>query len=406
MRVAVLGGGLQGCGTALALSQRGVDVTLFDRNSSLLSRTAIANEGKVHLGYMYAADPSFSTARTMMRGALAFGPFLERYLERPMDSFVTSLPASYVVHRDSQHTVAEVAAYLNETHRLIGEAAQGNKNAYFGFDLTAPLEPWSENDRSAAFDPELAAAVFYTPEVALEPVQLAQAVRERVVGDRKIEVRPERFVTGVARAGKGFTVTSEGNDGPSSEPFDQVVNATWEGRLAIDAQMGLEPGRPWLHRLKYGVGFTLPKNVAAPPSATFISGPFGEVVSYADGLTYLTWYPQCIRGFTSDLTPPLWPTHPEEPLHGEILAGTLAAMAEMVPALRQLSVEALPDARVKGGAIFAWGKTDIYDPRSELHNRYDIGVHTTEGYHSIDPGKLTMAPHFAEVCAARIAGDA
>src|SRR5881628_741066 len=103
MRVAVLGGGLQGCGTALALARRGVDVTMFDRNSALLSRTAVANEGKIHLGYMYAADPTFSTARTMMRGALAFGPFLERYLERSMASFATSFPASYIVHRDSQH---------------------------------------------------------------------------------------------------------------------------------------------------------------------------------------------------------------------------------------------------------------------------------------------------------------
>lgn len=50
MRVAVLGGGLQGCCIALALADRGVEVTLFDRNDDLLSRTAVANEGKIHLG--------------------------------------------------------------------------------------------------------------------------------------------------------------------------------------------------------------------------------------------------------------------------------------------------------------------------------------------------------------------
>src|SRR5665647_1095597 len=68
MRVGILGGGLQGCCVALSLAERGVDVTLFDRNEHLLSRTAVANEGKVHLGYMYASDPSYSTARMMMRG--------------------------------------------------------------------------------------------------------------------------------------------------------------------------------------------------------------------------------------------------------------------------------------------------------------------------------------------------
>lgn len=405
MRVAVLGGGLQGSGTALALSRRGVDVTLYDRNPTLLSRTAVANEGKIHLGYMYAADPSFATARTMMRGALAFGPFLERYLERPMESFATSFPASYIVHRDSQHTVEEVAAYLDETHRLIGEAASGRTDCYFGQDLTAPLRRWTDGDRAAAFDPEIAVAAFTSPEVALEPLQLAEEVRKRVADDPRVELRLGRLVTGVARADDGILIASEGSDGPASERYDQVVNALWEGRLAIDRQMGVEPDRQWLHRLKHGVSFTLPKDADRPPSATFISGPFGEVVSYPGGLTYLTWYPECIKGFSSELTPPHWPTHPAEPLRGQILEGTLSAMAAMVPALRQLSPETLIDARVKGGAIFAWGKTDIYDPQSELHQRYDIGVHSTEGYHSVDPGKLTMAPYFAEICATRIAGD-
>jgi glycine/D-amino acid oxidase-like deaminating enzyme len=405
MRVAVLGGGLQGCGTALALSRRGVDVTLYDRNAALLSRTAVANEGKIHLGYMYAADPTFATARTMMRGALAFGPFLERYLERPMESFATSFPASYLVHRDSQHTVEEVAVYLDETHRLIGEASNGRKDSYFGLDLTAPLRRWTDGDRAAAFDPEIAVAAFYSPEVALEPIQLAAEVRKRVAEEPRIKLRLGRLVTGVSRQGDAIVVTGEGSEGISSEPFDQVVNALWEGRLAIDRQMGLEPDRPWLHRLKHGVSFTLPKDSEPPPSATFISGPFGEVVSYPDGLTYLTWYPECIKGYSSELTPPHWPTHPTDPLRSQILEGTLSAMAEMVPALRRLSPETLLDAKVKGGAIFAWGKTDIYDPNSELHQRYDIGVHSTAGYHSIDPGKLTMAPYFAEVCASRITGS-
>ena len=74
-----------------------------------------------------------------------------------------------------------------------------------------------------------------------------------------------------------------------------------------------------------------------------------------------------------------------------------------MPTLGVLDAENLPEAAVKGGAIVAWGKTDIYDPASELHRRFEIGV-TTEGrYHSIDPGKLTMAPYFAAICAERIA---
>jgi len=50
MRVGVLEGGLQGCCVALTLGERKVDVVLFDKNDALLSRTAVANECKIHLG--------------------------------------------------------------------------------------------------------------------------------------------------------------------------------------------------------------------------------------------------------------------------------------------------------------------------------------------------------------------
>jgi hypothetical protein len=157
-----------------------------------------------------------------------------------------------------------------------------------------------------------------------------------------------------------------------------------------------------LHRLKYGVSFRLPPDVRPPPSATFILGPFGEVVTYGDGLIYLTWYPECVQAISTDVTPPDWATYPPEPLRSRILAGTLRALSGIVTSLQTLNAESLPEAGVKGGAITAWGKTDIYDPASELHSRYAIGVTSKGCFHSIDPGKLTMAPHFAEICADRI----
>jgi hypothetical protein len=77
-------------------------------------------------------------------------------------------------------------------------------------------------------------------------------------------------------------------------------------------------------------------------------------------------------------------------------------MAQFVPALRSLDPRELKDVTVKGGVIVARGKTDIYDPASELHRRFEIGVTSTGRFHSIDPGKLTMAPYFADICVGRI----
>ena len=406
MWVGVLGGGLQGCCTALALAERGSNVVLFDRNQALLDRTAVANEGKIHLGYMYAGDPTLSTARTMMEGALAFAPFMQRYLGMPTQALATSAPAVYVVHRDSQHSAEAVNAYLTEVHRLITEAARGRELAYFGLDLSTPPRPWSAGERGAAFNPDAALRVFDTHEVAINPVELARALRACIADHPHIETRLGRHVLGVESDGDVIQVTSEGPDGRSIDTFDHVVNALWEGRLAVDETMGLRPNRPWLHRLKYGVSFTFPPGLERPPSATFVSGPFGEVVSYPDRLTYLTWYPECLHGISAEVTPPDWATYPPEPLHSRVLRGTIVAMSEIVPCLAALDAASLPDALVKGGVIIAWGETDIYDPKSELHRRYEIGLTSAGRYHSIDPGKLTMAPYFAERCADRIATPA
>ena len=156
MRVGVLGGGLQGCCAALALADRGVNVVLFDRNDVLLSRTAVANEGKVHLGYMYAADQTLSTARMMMQGALAFAPFFERHIG--VDAFATSQAAAYVVHRDTKHGPDEVDAYIRAVHELVIEAAAGRDAVYFGADLAQAIRRWPRQEVAANLNPEFVLA--------------------------------------------------------------------------------------------------------------------------------------------------------------------------------------------------------------------------------------------------------
>ena len=401
MRVAVLGGGLQGCCIALALAERGVNVTLIDKNAALLSRTAVANEGKVHLGYMYGGDPTLATARMMIRGALAFAPFFARHLSEPADQLAVSEPTAYVVHRDSQQGPEPTFHYLASVHKLVREAAEKAPHAYFGIDLKSDLRSWCVDELASEFNPEIALAAFDTPEVAINPSELARRLRDCIAAHPGIEVHLEHTVLAVAEERNGLTVVGDGREGRLRTRYRHVVNALWDGRLAIDDTLGLRPNRPWLHRFKYGVSFCMPEGRRSP-SATIVLGPFGEVVSYGDGLTYLTWYPECLQGMTGGIKPPDLETCAEEPLRSRVATRTLAALSEIVPALRGLCLDDLAGLTVKGGVIFAWGATDIDDPASELHHRFEIGVNSHGNFHSVDPGKLTMAPYFADICAERI----
>ena len=276
MHVAVLGGGLQGCCIALELARRGATVDLFDRNAQLLSRTAVANEGKIHLGYMYAGDPSLLTARMMMRGALVFAPFFARHLDMPIDDIACSEPAVYLVHRDSQRPVQQVADYLSQVHTVVCEAADGLNGAYFGTEFKTGLRRWTDDERQTEFGPAVLAA-FDTPEIAVEPVELARRLRERIAAHPYIRPHLMHTVVSVEDDAGRFLVVSENSAHQAGQRYDHVVNALWDGQLAIDEKRGHRPGRPWLHRLKYGVTFRRPAAIR-PKSVTVVLGPYGEVV--------------------------------------------------------------------------------------------------------------------------------
>ena len=226
-----------------------------------------------------------------------------------------------------------MTAYLTGVHQLIVDAMRGRELAYFGMDLSAPPRAWSASQRDAVFNPKMAVAAFDTPEVAINPEALAVALRDCIAAHPKIELRLERLVVRADNDTDAIYVTSDAADGRVRDAFDHVVNALWDGRLAIDATMGLKPGRPWLHRLKYGVSFKIPAGVKCPPSATVVLGPFGEVVSYPDRRTYLTWYPECLHGISSEVSPPDWDTYAPEPLSSRILQGTLAGVSSIIPSL-------------------------------------------------------------------------
>lgn len=403
MHIAVLGGGIQGCCIALVLARRGATVDLFDRNASLLSRTAVANEGKIHLGYMYAGDPSLFTARMMMRGALAFAPFFARHLGMSVHTIAVSDPAVYVVHRESQQSVEQVANYFSQVHAMIREETAARTGDYFGTEIVTGLRQWSDEERRSEFGPAVLAA-FDTPEVAIDPVELGNRLRDCIAAHPRIRLHLTHTVLSVEDDAGRLSVVSESCAGGCRQRYDHVVNALWDGQFAIDEKRGHRPSRPWLHRLKYGVSFRRPPAIR-PKSVTFVLGPFGEVVTFRDGLTYLTWYPVCMQGISGELTPPPWRVHPEEPeepRRSRLIEDTLATLTELVPALRALDLSNMSDVRVKGGVIVAWGATDIDDVKSELHRRFEIGVTSFGRYHTVNPGKLTMAPHFAEDCGDRI----
>jgi hypothetical protein len=109
-----------------------------------------------------------------------------------------------------------------------------------------------------------------------------------------------------------------------------------------------------------------------------------------------------LRQVSRELQPPGWPRELDRETANEIRRSIVSGLSGVVPAVESLDRAGLESCEVKGGAIFAWGATDISDPASELHARSDVGARSYGRYHSIDTGKLTLAPLFAKMTADRI----
>lgn len=399
MRVAVLGGGLQGACVALELASAGVEVHLYDRNAQCLTQASACNEGKIHLGYVYAHDETLRTARAMMHGAASFGSLLRKWIGPEIDRIPVSSPFQYVVHRDSLLTPDQVAHHLSACRAIACEEF-ANGCDYFDMDPREP--PVRVIERPEAYDDERVAAVFQTPEIGIDPEVLAQMVRARLAREPNIRCIMQAEVSRVILDQREPEVVFAVNGTEEREGYDHVVNALWDGRLAVDASAGIVPARPWLYRFKYYARVRSRVPGALTPSTTIVLGPFGDIAEFGRGDLYLSWYPAGAVGRSSASTPPEWPRTLGRAQSQEMFSAIVSGLASVVPALGPLKAEGAGSSDVKGGVIFAWGATDIDDPASGLHERASIGPERRGRYHSINTGKLTMAPLFGKITADNI----
>jgi hypothetical protein len=382
------------------LASAGIQVDLYDRNQECMTQASLRNEGKIHLGYVYANDRSLRSAATMANGAATFGPLLERWLGLPMSQLRLSTPFNYAVHRDSLLSPIEFESHLKRTHDLVGKRI--GRRDYLGVDIQRPPERLSPPELEAHYDPAVVQAVYRTNEISIDPRRLALAVRDRVGSDARISTILDTEVHGVAAADDGIAVDFTNGGGRTRVEYDHVVNALWDGRLAVDATVGLAPERPWLFRVKHYL--MMQSATARLPSTTIVLGPFGDIVDYGDGAFYLSWYPSGLQGASSELQLPDWLRNLPDDAAVAVRAGIIHGLASVVPRLAELPASDVGAAELAGGVIFAWGTTDIDDVGSGLHNRFANGPRTVGRYHSVNTGKLTMAPLYARMVGERVRG--
>jgi hypothetical protein len=401
-RIAILGAGGLGVCTALELANRGYLVDLYEENNAPVKKASYVQEGKIHLGLIYAMDRDLHTAKEMINGALHFISYLKRWIEiNPED--IISTPFYYGVHTGSLMSPEEVSVHYQRCSEYFTTARNHFKKDYLDLFESLEVSRLPNSQIGDIANPEYMSAVFQTSEYAVEPRIISEKLTEAVTSHPNVNLFLNTKITAVSDHGNSLKVHFLRDSIPDSERYPEVINATWNGLLAIDKTMGIEPPQKWSHRYKFGNKVFIPLKPDDLPSLTIVQGPFGDTVNFKDRGLFMSWYPVGRTGWSEDYRAPEWDSHYSEEERMEVFEKSLAEIALRIPALNKLKFEP-QDISPVGGVIYAHGNKDVDSAESKLHTRFEVGMRSFGNYHTVNTGKYTIIPLLAVNIANQISG--
>jgi len=388
----VLGGGIQGCCIALMLRKHGYEVDIIDKSKDIINRASLNQEGKIHLGLIYGLDTSLKTGKKILLDALYFAPYLEYLLGEKVNwEKLKSSNFNYLVAKDSLLSPDEVNAHFQKLQTVYRDYMKNEKLTYLG---KRPKRLFQKTSIPPQVNPDFFQACFATEEVALHPGRLKEIIKEKVRSE-KISLCLNQYVTGAKRTHHSFMVeTHSEDDGIQQHESDVVFNCLWEGRMALDKEMGIQIEKGYNIRLRYGIFMKMPPSLQGLPTFVVIQGPYGDFVNFPQSKEcYFFWYPSSLKGMVIDQSMPRsWEEdcdgHISNTLRQSILNENFNHLHRLIPTLTKFE-----DSTVVGGVIVAKGYHDINDPNSKLHERSDFPITQNDGYFSINTAKYTSAPH-------------
>jgi glycine/D-amino acid oxidase-like deaminating enzyme len=378
---------MMGCSLALLLARKKIRVTLFEGANEPMSKTARWNEGKIHLGYLYAADRSLDTARELIPGGVAFRPIVEDLIDGSIESHMTRDDDIYLTHTRSVIDAGSMLQYFNSVSDLVAvESGAGIQ----------PIQLSGAELSKITANPDVVAG-FRIPERSVNTNWLADRLAERVKSERLIDLRCNYLVTSLSKdTGRWDVITHRGN----CDGFDVVINALWEGRSVIDSAVGRSFEQSLSYRYRVALFMQVPEtNIENVVIAT---GPFGDIKNYDGRHLYLSWYPAGLLLDCHQQNAPATPTINDDQKQ-QILNAMIAGLGEYFPVVLDFPKRA-QQLFIAGGWVVARGKGLLSDPASTLHRRDEIGIRRDDTYYSIETGKYSVAPWLASRLADELAG--
>lgn len=386
--VAVVGGGLLGSLVALRAAAQGWDVQIFEARSDILSAASAANEGKIHLGPIFALGDA-DTHGVMLKGALSFASLVDEAIGSALDwDRLVTEPFDYLVMPDSLVGPDELSARYARINDLLEQSAGEWGTRYLGNHIESIVDTHAHADALTGLP------AYSTAERAIDPLALCQHIASALATQPSVHVRSSLRVLSLDPDGPRVEVTWRDMHGTvETQRFDFAVNCSWESSLMLVPGAGVAD-----HNFRLKTAVRLPLVRDSRP-ITLVQGPYGDVVAHRN-YTYASWYPTGRLTNSYGRAPSrkalelLGKISDTETVDASTTAWRLSLAAEHVNALTAIGL--LPDdvgpAELVGGIIVGHGRRDISARRSPLHSRAEFGPVRCGRVISPMNFKLTTAP--------------
>ena len=353
---------------------------VIERSDELWSGASATNEGKVHLGAVFALGTS-ATHDVMLRGALAFAPAVEDAVGRRVNwDDIAGDEFDHLVMPDSLIDADDLGhAYQAINDRLVDIASPGD--TYLGHAIK------SVADKTTSRDPDTGLPRFRTQERAVDPLRLRAIVLSAFAENPRTHAVCSTEATTISTTDRSATVEWDG----TATEYDAVINAAWAWQNRFSTM-------PTRRNFRVKAAVRLPAG-AARRTVTIVQGPYGDVVAHRD-YGYASWYPVGRLINEQGLLPS---ADAESAITDtfrryDLVRGQLDALADLGLLATGLDGDPI------GGIIVGEGSPDIDDPASLLHQRSEFGCAVRGRVITPVSFKLTTAPLAARLASATVEG--
>lgn len=383
-KITIIGAGIQGSCIALALAHNGVASTIIDKSFAPMQEASLKNEGKIHLGFVYANDNDSDTRKLMLKGALSFAPLIERWCGKiNWQSFVSD-GFNYAIMPDSICTASEIEKSYASLSNIIKDKRL-NTNNYIGKELTYLWRKNTDLKASPFINKQHVENFYKTEEVSIDPRYFSKILQDKIRENKLINLELNTCVKSIEELSE-YKLNCLCQGDRKEHYSDIIINCAWDDKERLDSFVNF-PKSETNYRVKHQILIKPKYAISMLEPVTMVQGPYGDLVPWKDGSIYISWYP--IGRTYFDKKPPKKVQNNE--VAKKVAIDSLNYMSNLFPAIKDSKI-----LSSKAGVILAKGSSDINKRESDLHKRNMIGIKKKNNWFSIDTGKYTTAPLFAE----------